>query len=292
MSRVGYLLSSETLSPWMATTMRSRPRKCAGSPSSSPRASAETNNSTTLSASKSKAARSTSSRRSTKPRRSRLRRSCSSTCIGWRRADGLRAWSRPTLVFKKRQAYPESQDALAEYAGGKMWPELVPRAAQDFNGQPVDELENRVAELAAVARHFDGTLSIHSGSGKQARVLSMIGHATRGRVNYKISGELQLQLLDVLSQQPAGSPWRSLFERMVDRCCEFAARNAFGAESALAARYQQTRPRLLLGGRRAGPRRRQPIPRFLDRQLGRDARQPLSRRRPSFLQRKDRRATQ
>ncbi len=145
----------------------------------------------------------------------------------------------PNLGFKKRQAYPESQNALAEYAGGKMWPELVPRAAQDFNGQPVDELENRVAELAAVARHFDGTLSIHSGSGKQARVLSMIGRATRGRVNYKISGELQLQLLDVLSQQPAGSPWRSLFERMVDRCCEFAARNAFGAESALAARYQQ-----------------------------------------------------
>ena len=78
-----------------------------------------------------------------------------------------------------------------------MWPELAPRTAQEFNGEPVDELESRVAELAAVARHFNGTLSIHSGSGKQGRVLSMIGRATRGRVNYKISGELQLQLLDV-----------------------------------------------------------------------------------------------
>ena len=145
----------------------------------------------------------------------------------------------PNLGFKKRQAYPEAQSALEEYAARKMWPELAPRTAQEFNSQPVDELENRVAELAAVARHFNGTLSIHSGSGKQARVLSMIGRATRGRVNYKISGELQLQLLDVLSQQPAGSPWRSLFEQMVDRCYEFAGLGAFGTESALAATYRE-----------------------------------------------------
>ena len=153
----------------------------------------------------------------------------------------------PNLGFKKRQAYPENQDVLEKYAAGKMWPELVPRTAEAFNGEPVDELENRVAELAAVARHFNGTLSIHSGSGKQARVLSIIGRATRGRVNYKISGELQLQLLDVLSQQPAGSPWRSLYERMVDRCYEFADRSAFGAESTLAALYQESRLGYYLG---------------------------------------------
>ena len=145
----------------------------------------------------------------------------------------------PNLGFKKRQAYPESQAALEEYAGGKMWPELVPRTAQEFNGQPVGELENRVAELAAVARHFNGTLQhpLRQWQAGTRAVDDRTRHARR--VNYKISGELQLQLFDVLSQQPAGSPWRSLFERMVDRCCEFAARNAFGAESALAARYQQ-----------------------------------------------------
>ena len=57
-------------------------------------------------------------------------------------------------------------------------------------------------------------------------------------MNYKISGELQLQLFDVLSEQPAGSPWRMLFERMCDRTNEFAAKNAFGAESELAAVYK------------------------------------------------------
>jgi hypothetical protein len=45
-------------------------------------------------------------------------------------------------------------------------------------------------------------------------------------VNYKISGELQLQLLDVLSEQPAGSPWRQLFERVVHRTNRFAATGA------------------------------------------------------------------
>jgi hypothetical protein len=144
----------------------------------------------------------------------------------------------PNLGFKKRQAYPEAQQTLEAYAAHKMWPELVPRVAEQFKGHPVEELGARVRDLAAVARHFDGTLSIHSGSGKQARVLEMIGKATSGRVNYKISGELQLQLFDVLAMQAAGSPWRRLFERMVDRCVEFAERGAFGEESQLAAVYR------------------------------------------------------
>jgi hypothetical protein len=150
----------------------------------------------------------------------------------------------PNLGFKKRQAYPvELQTTpqlgvgLEEYAQHKMWPELVPRVARDFQSRPLAELAARVAELAAVARFFDGTLSIHSGSGKQAEVLECIGCSTRGRVNYKISGELQLQLFDVLSEQPAGSAWRRLFERMVRRANRFAAGGAFGAESELAAEY-------------------------------------------------------
>lgn len=150
----------------------------------------------------------------------------------------------PNLGFKKRQAYPsamttsaESGVGLEDYCHHKMWPEVVPRAALEFGGKPIDELKARVAELAAVARYFDGTLSIHSGSGKQAEVLEAIGKATSGRVNYKISGELQLQMFDVLSEQPAGSPWRLLFERMVHRAREFAAAGAFGGESELAEQY-------------------------------------------------------
>jgi hypothetical protein len=144
----------------------------------------------------------------------------------------------PNLGFKKRQAYPETRDALANYAGHKMWPELLPRVDREFKGRPIADLKTRVSELADVARFFDGTLSIHSGSGKQAEVLQAIGAATRGRLNYKISGELQLQLFDVLSEQPAGSPERKLFDRMVEACERFASAGAFGEESALAAEYR------------------------------------------------------
>jgi hypothetical protein len=150
----------------------------------------------------------------------------------------------PNLGFKKRQAYPSAMGTtpksgvgLVDYCHHKMWPELLPRAGREFGGKPIDELKARVSELAAVARHFDGTLSIHSGSGKQAEVLEAIGKATGGRVNYKISGELQLQLLDVLSEQPEGSYWRLVFERMVHRARKFAAAGAFGAESELAELY-------------------------------------------------------
>jgi len=150
----------------------------------------------------------------------------------------------PNLGFKKRQAYPETMESvtggaigLKDYCHHKMWDELPARAQKEFSGKPLDELGARVSELAAVARYFDGTLSIHSGSGKQPAVLERIGKATAGRVNYKISGELQLQLFDVLYEQPAGSRWRQLYDRMVERVNQFAATGAFGAESELAAEY-------------------------------------------------------
>jgi hypothetical protein len=146
----------------------------------------------------------------------------------------------PNLGFKKRQAYPASRAALAEYAGHKMWPELLPRVDSGFAGDPIAELKSRVAELADVARYFDGTLSIHSGSGKQPEVLRSIGAATGGRLNYKISGELQLQLFDVLSEQPRSSAERRLYESMVATCERFAQAGAFGEESELAERYHST----------------------------------------------------
>lgn len=144
----------------------------------------------------------------------------------------------PNLGFKKRQAYPETFDALEKYSHHKMWPEVLPRTANEFDRQPLAELAARISELASVARFFNGTLSIHSGSGKQPEVLRHIGRSTGGRWNYKISGELQLQMFDVLSEQPAESPWRQLYDRMVKRCNDFAAAGAFGEESKLASVYQ------------------------------------------------------
>jgi len=150
----------------------------------------------------------------------------------------------PNLGFKKRQAYPVAMATspadgvgLVDYCHHKMWPELPGRVEKEFGGKPLEELAARVAELADVARSFDTTLSIHSGSGKQPEVLERIGESTAGRVNYKISGELQLQLFDVLRSQPAGSQWRKLYERMVKRANDFAATGAFGYESELAAKY-------------------------------------------------------
>lgn len=164
----------------------------------------------------------------------------------WLRANGRPATLvPPNLGFKKRQAYPESLEpseaspvGLRQYVEHKMWPELLPRVVQDFGGDPIAELGARIKQLAAVARYFNATLSIHSGSGKQERVLRVIGWETQGRVNYKISGELQLQLLDVLSEQEPGTYWRSLYERMAARTEGFAARGCFGEESDLAAVYR------------------------------------------------------
>jgi hypothetical protein len=158
----------------------------------------------------------------------------------------------PNLGFKKRQAYPDTFEALQTYVEHKMWPELLPRVEAEFGGRPVPELQDRVRTLAAVARLYDGTLSIHSGSGKQAEVLRSIGAATAGRVNYKISGELQLQLFDVLSEQPEGSPERALFDRMVAACEHFATQSAFGEESQLAAHYRAIGRGSYLGNAAAG----------------------------------------
>ncbi len=165
--------------------------------------------------------------------------------LHWLKARGRPAQLMPpNLGFKKRQAYPVAMETapetgigLRDYVKKKMWPELVPRVLREFAGQPLAELRARVRELAAVARHFNTTLSVHSGSGKQAEVLELLGEAAAGRVNYKISGELQLQLFDVLAEQPAGSYWRALYERMAERCNAFAAAGVFGEESVLAQKY-------------------------------------------------------
>lgn len=146
----------------------------------------------------------------------------------------------PNLGFRRRQAYPETFDELSKYAEYSCWPELLPRVKNEYAGDALAELSDRLQELAAIARHYNTTLSIHHGSGKQAAIIQQIGRATGGRVNYKISGELQLQLLDVLSEESPRSPWRQLYERMVERCVEFSARGAFPTQVGAMSDYKDS----------------------------------------------------
>jgi hypothetical protein len=55
-----------------------------------------------------------------------------------------------------------------------------------------DGVAQRLKEFAAIARHYQCTLSIRSGAGHSAEALEAIARATVGRVNYTISPELRL----------------------------------------------------------------------------------------------------
>jgi hypothetical protein len=79
-----------------------------------------------------------------------------------------------------------------------------------------------VRELAAVARRFDGTLSIHPAAASRPKCWNPSAGRRRVRELQNL-GRTALQLFDVLSEQPEGSAWRALYERMVERCNEFAA---------------------------------------------------------------------
>ena len=62
-------------------------------------------------------------------------------------------------------------------------------AAPNLGGDGVAE---RLKEFAAIARHYQCTLSICSGAGYSLEALETIARATIGRVNYRISPELRL----------------------------------------------------------------------------------------------------
>jgi hypothetical protein len=150
-------------------------------------------------------------------------------CLHWLKARGRPAqMAAPNLGFPKGQPYPETMDALEAWARQRGWPDLE-QAACAHAGKPLDELAARLAALAAVARHFQATLAVREGFPRQAALLEAIGAAAAGRLQFQISGELQLQLFDVLREQPPASPFRKLFERMCARAFEFADRGAFGA---------------------------------------------------------------
>ena len=66
---------------------------------------------------------------------------------------------------------------------------------QAFLAEPVAELGQRLADLAAIARHYQAMLSIRQGGGKQPDVLRAIAKATVGRVNYQVCQATDVALL-------------------------------------------------------------------------------------------------
>jgi hypothetical protein len=74
-----------------------------------------------------------------------------------------------------------------------------------------------LAELSAIARHYNATLSFPSGLSHRPDLLQQIGRATGGRFNLMLSEDLEWPLFDVLAGQPSTSPYRQLFDRLVAR---------------------------------------------------------------------------
>lgn len=96
-------------------------------------------------------------------------------------------------------------------------PNIGFREGYPFSGS-IEELRERVTDLAAAARGFNTTLTFAGGSGKTAEVLEAIGRAASGRFCYKVSAELQFHLFDLLTEQPPTSPWRQMFARLAASC--------------------------------------------------------------------------
>ncbi|HIH98005.1 MAG TPA: hypothetical protein HA346_03245 [Thermoplasmata archaeon] len=92
---------------------------------------------------------------------------------------------------------------------------------KDFRGN-LDELEERVAKLAVIARSYGVLLSIHSGSGsspyggKGRGIYKALLKATEGKIKYKISGVYIELIFEILASYPAGSAERSLYEQIFD----------------------------------------------------------------------------
>ncbi|MEM1985860.1 MAG: tagaturonate epimerase family protein [Nitrososphaeria archaeon] len=94
------------------------------------------------------------------------------------------------------------------------------RKREDYTGS-LEELENRLSFLAAIANGYGCMLSIHSGSGltpytgKGKGVYDTIVRATWGRVKYKISGIYVELLLELLANSKEITH-RKVFEKIFD----------------------------------------------------------------------------
>jgi hypothetical protein len=100
-------------------------------------------------------------------------------------------------------------------------PNIGFKKRKDFR-RSLDELEERVEKLAAIAKAYKTLLSIHSGSGttpysgKGRRTYKALSEATGGKLKYKISGVYIELVFEILASFPTGSAERRLYERIFD----------------------------------------------------------------------------
>lgn len=96
---------------------------------------------------------------------------------------------------------------------------------EDYPGR-LDELEERVRVLSAIAERFDAVLDFHSGSDKRAEVYRAVSRACGGRLKLKMSTIYQLKYFETLAEFPEGSEERRLFEEIWDYTLDYVKRRA------------------------------------------------------------------
>jgi hypothetical protein len=111
-------------------------------------------------------------------------------CLHWLQARGRPPQSVvPNLALLPGLPYPETTRQQLEYLHGRGWDEVAEYTGVVYPGKPLAELQHRVSELSAIARHFGAMLTVEGVSGKQAAVLQLLGSAAGGRISLAVSAD-------------------------------------------------------------------------------------------------------
>ena len=103
------------------------------------------------------------------------------------------------------------------------------RKREDYEGS-LEQLEERVRVLSAIASHFNAILDFHSGSDKRLEVYRTISKACNGQLKLKMSGVYQLLFFETLASFPKGTEERRLFEEIWEYTLKYAKEKALEAD--------------------------------------------------------------
>jgi len=99
------------------------------------------------------------------------------------------------------------------------------RKREDYKGS-LEQLEERIRILSAIASHFNAILDFHSGSDKRLEVYRTISKACSRQLKLKMSGVYQLVFFETLASFPKGTEERRLFEEIWEYTLKYAKKKA------------------------------------------------------------------